>query len=65
MRRWLHERRLNANYYNPRDHSIWHVPGFSAFEHRCPRSRQRLAEDPIAADLIMNVSPLPGANVRA
>ena len=33
---FLYERKLNANYYNPRDGQIWHVPGFSGFRHRCP-----------------------------
>ena len=33
----LYERKLNANYYNPRDRQIWHVPGFSGFSHRCPQ----------------------------
>jgi hypothetical protein len=33
---FLYERKLNANYYNPRDGEIWHVPGFSGFRHRCP-----------------------------
>jgi len=33
---FLYERKLNANYYNPRDGQIWHVPGFCAFRHRCP-----------------------------
>jgi hypothetical protein len=32
----LYERKLNANYYNPRDGRIWHVPGFSGLGHRCP-----------------------------
>ncbi len=32
----LHERLLNGNYYNPKDGKIWHVPGFSCMEHRCP-----------------------------
>jgi len=32
----LYERKLNANYYQPRDGQIWHVPGFCAFRHRCP-----------------------------
>lgn len=35
----LHDRKLNANYYEPADGSIWHVPGFSAFGHRCPQGR--------------------------
>jgi hypothetical protein len=33
---FLDQRKLNANYYNPRDGQIWHVPGFSGFKHRCP-----------------------------
>jgi hypothetical protein len=32
----LYERRLNANYYDPRDRGIWHVPGFCGLDHRCP-----------------------------
>ncbi|MEZ5288065.1 MAG: hypothetical protein R2712_25370 [Vicinamibacterales bacterium] len=31
----LAERRLNANFYDPRDRGVWHVPGFEAFGHRC------------------------------
>lgn len=31
----LHERKLNANYYDESDGQIWHVPAFSAFNHRC------------------------------
>jgi hypothetical protein len=31
----LYERKLNANYYDPRDGHIWHVPGFLAFRHEC------------------------------
>jgi hypothetical protein len=31
----LYTRRLNANYFNPEDGLIWHVPGFSAFNHSC------------------------------
>jgi hypothetical protein len=41
----LHERRLNANYYNPQNRSIWHVPGFVAFGHRCQRPRHDSHED--------------------
>ena len=38
----LYARKLNANYYNAGDGQIWHVPGFSAFRHRCPdRIRDR------------------------
>jgi hypothetical protein len=32
----LSDRKLNANYYNPRDRKIWHVPGFSGLDHHCP-----------------------------
>jgi hypothetical protein len=32
----LHERKLNANYYEPSDRQIWHVPGFCGLSHRCP-----------------------------
>lgn len=32
----LFERRLNANYYDPKDQPIWHVPGFCGLGHRCP-----------------------------
>lgn len=31
----LYARRLNANYYDPRDGCIWHVPGFCGLRHRC------------------------------
>jgi len=31
----LYKRRLNANYYNPTDNEIWHVPGFSGIVHKC------------------------------
>ena len=31
----LYERKLNANYYNPRDRQIWHVPAFSGLSHQC------------------------------
>lgn len=42
---FLYARKLNANYYNPRDGQIWHVPGFSGFRHRCP-GRVRDDDDP-------------------
>jgi hypothetical protein len=32
---FLYERKLNANYYNPRDGRVWHVPGFCGLSHRC------------------------------
>ena len=31
----LYTRRLNANYFDPADGQIWHVPGFCAFSHAC------------------------------
>ena len=31
----LFEWRLDANYYDPSDGQVWHVPGFCAFRHRC------------------------------
>ena len=31
----LYEYKLNANYYDPRDGQIWHVPGFSGLDHVC------------------------------
>lgn len=34
-RRGLYGARLNANYYDPYDGSIWHVPGFCGLSHRC------------------------------
>lgn len=33
--RTLYERRLNANFYDPHDGGIWHVPGFCGLSHRC------------------------------
>ena len=33
----LAERKLNANYYDERDGTIWHVPGFCGLGHRCSR----------------------------
>ena len=32
----LYKRKLNANYYDPRDGKIWHVPGFDGLGHQCP-----------------------------
>jgi hypothetical protein len=43
---FLYERKLNANYYEPRDGQIWHVPGFSAFRHRCPAPIRDRDEEP-------------------
>jgi hypothetical protein len=34
----LHERELNANFFDERDGRIWHVPGFSGLHHRCARA---------------------------
>lgn len=31
----LYDRRLNANFYDPHDRGIWHVPGFCGLSHRC------------------------------
>ncbi|MBA2564037.1 MAG: hypothetical protein H0V09_01270, partial [Gemmatimonadetes bacterium] len=31
----LYEWRLNANHFDEADGNVWHVPGFSAFGHRC------------------------------
>jgi hypothetical protein len=31
----LYEHKLNANYYNPRDGQIWHVPAFCGLSHQC------------------------------
>jgi hypothetical protein len=33
----LHDRKLNANYLDLSDLKIWHVPGFSGLNHRCPK----------------------------
>jgi hypothetical protein len=34
----LHERKLNANFFDERDGRIWHVPGFRGLRHRCARA---------------------------
>jgi len=34
--RLLFEYKLNANFYDPRDGQIWHVPGFCGLDHVCP-----------------------------
>jgi len=31
----LSERKLNSNYYDPKDGGIWHFPGFMCFHHAC------------------------------
>jgi hypothetical protein len=31
----LYECKLNANYFNPSDCGVWHVPGFLALAHHC------------------------------
>jgi hypothetical protein len=33
----LYSRKLNANYFDLSDLKIWHVPGFSGLDHRCPK----------------------------
>lgn len=38
----LAERKLNANWYCESDQTIWHHPGFTAFEHRCSKKRVRI-----------------------
>ncbi len=32
----MYEYKLNANFFDEKDKVIWHVPGFSAFLHKCP-----------------------------
>ncbi|MEO6212311.1 MAG: hypothetical protein ABIP65_01670 [Vicinamibacterales bacterium] len=49
----LHEARLNANYYNPQDRSIWHVPGFCGLSHKCRAAVGR-------EGLIKDVGPIAG-----
>ena len=34
----LYGRRLQANYYDPVDNAIWHVPGFCCLKHQCVRA---------------------------
>jgi hypothetical protein len=31
----FYERKVNANYFDPRSRQIWHVPGFLALKHSC------------------------------
>lgn len=38
----LYGRRLNANFYEPRDRRVWHVPGFCGLSHNCS-ARSRIA----------------------
>lgn len=35
----LYKYKLNANYYETETRTIWHVPGFCAFDHSCPFPR--------------------------
>jgi hypothetical protein len=37
----LFERRLNANYYDPADRRIWHVPGFCGLARGAEAARTR------------------------
>ncbi len=32
----LNDRKPNSNHYEPKDGKIWHTPGFSGLNHRCP-----------------------------
>jgi hypothetical protein len=34
----LHERKLNGNYYDPKDDAVWHVGAIAALFHRCPNA---------------------------
>ncbi|MCC6486398.1 MAG: hypothetical protein IT364_02780 [Candidatus Hydrogenedentes bacterium] len=36
----LREERVNGNSYSERDGHVWHLPGFCAFEHECPKKEQ-------------------------
>ncbi len=36
--RLLADRKVNANYFDPDDGQIWHVPGFTALNHKCAQS---------------------------
>jgi hypothetical protein len=59
-RRNLYTARLNANYYDVHDRTIWHVPGFCALSHKCgasPNQPSRSASSEGAAGK-------PGAPVR-
>jgi hypothetical protein len=31
----LADRKVNANYFDPKDGQVWHVPGFTALNHKC------------------------------
>lgn len=31
----LYERKLNSNYFDPRDRRVWHIPGFCGLNHVC------------------------------
>ena len=31
----LYERKVNANFFDPQDHQIWHIPGFLVLKHVC------------------------------
>lgn len=37
----LAEYKLNANFYSIKDKGIWHVPGFEAFNHKCPDLKEK------------------------
>ena len=38
--RRLHSRKLNANYFDDAARQVWHVPGFFAMAHICPKGRE-------------------------
>ena len=40
----LYKRKLNANYYDPRDGKVWHVPGIDGLGHECPDMSGRTLE---------------------
>ena len=42
----LAHRRLNANYYNPLDGQIHHVPGYVGFDHECGTAEWTLSHPP-------------------
>jgi hypothetical protein len=39
----LYKHKLDANYYNPRDGQIWHVPAFCGLSHECMVRSERRA----------------------
>jgi hypothetical protein len=41
----LDEYKLNANFFSNKDKTIWHVPGFCAFSHKCPDRQDKKGPD--------------------